>query len=163
MRVRRSIHPANRWPGALMLLPIVLFAFACGGPDEGRVPVHPAHGRVLYNGKPVAGALVVFRKVGSREKEGGPPSPTGRTDAEGKFQLHTYVGDDGAPEGSYAVGISLTQSFTENRNLMENAKTKAVSKPPADVLGNRFIDPLKSGLKAEIKPGDNEIQPFDLH
>jgi hypothetical protein len=161
MRVNRSIHPASRWRGTLVLLPVVFLAIACGGQEEGRVPVHPAHGRIFYKGKPVAGALVVFRKVGSTEKDGA-PSPTGRTDSDGKFQLHTYVGNDGAPEGSYVVGISLTQGYTENRNLLENAKKKAVSKAPADLLGNRFIDPQKSGLKAEIKPGDNELEAFDL-
>jgi hypothetical protein len=135
---------------------------ACGGSDGERLPVHPARGTVLYKGKPLADALVVLRPVNASAKQGGPPQSIGRTNSEGKFVLHTYVGDDGAPEGSYLVGISVSQAFSENRDLFENAKKKQVSRPAPDPLGTRYSDPATSGLKAEIKPGENEIPPFEL-
>jgi hypothetical protein len=143
---------------ALCLTPLALLAFGCDSTPAGQVPVHPARGRVLYKGKPVADALVVLRPVASKDPD--VPQPNGRTDAEGKFQLHTYLGTDGAPAGSYLVGVSVSSEFSETRNLMQKG---SATKPAPDVLGTHFADPAKSGLKAEIKPGENEIPPFELN
>ena len=163
MRISRTIRALRKRLAAAGACAFAMLLCSCGGPTEPRLPVHAARGQVLYKGKPLPDALVVFRPVTPSTKEGGPPQPTGRTDAQGKFQLHTYIGDDGAPEGSYLVGISIAPAFHENRDLLQNAKSKQPSRPAADLLGTRFADPVKSGLKAEIKPGENEIQPFNLN
>jgi hypothetical protein len=161
MTISRTRCPLRSRLVAACLAPLALLSGSCDGPTEGRVPVHPARGQVLYKGKPLADALVVLRPVDPATKEGGLPQPTGRTDPEGKFQLHTYLGDDGAPAGSYLVGISLSPAFSETRDLMK--KVTATPKPATDVLGTRYIDPANSGLRAEIKPGENEIPPFQLN
>jgi hypothetical protein len=162
----RGLRPRPRTLRSLVaacLSPLVVVSVSCDEPTEARAPVHPARGQVLYKGKPLADALVVLRPVELATKEEGPPQPTGRTDPEGKFQLHTYVGDDGAPAGSYLVGISISPAFSEARDLMKNAQVTIPSKPARDVLGTRYVDPGKSGLKAEIQPGPNEIPPFNLN
>jgi hypothetical protein len=139
----------------------LLAVMGCAGDEasEARLAVHPARGQVFYKGKPLPEALVVLRPVEPSNMQS-LHQPTGRTDLEGKFQLHTYVGDDGAPAGSYVVGISLAPAFSETRDLMK--KETAKPKPTPDVLGSRYADPAKSGLKAEIRPGENEIPPFNL-
>jgi hypothetical protein len=145
---------------ALFLSPLALLACSCDAMPAGQVPVHPARGQVLYKGKPVADALVILRPVAPASKNPDIPQPNGRTDAEGKFQLHTYLGTDGAPAGSYLVGISVSSEFSETRNVMQKG---SATKPAPNVLGTRYADPARSGLKAEIKPGENEIPPFDLN
>jgi hypothetical protein len=146
---------------AACLASLALLDCSCAEETEKRVEVHPARGQLLHNGKPVGDALVVLRPVASAAKDDRTPRPTGRTDHEGRFRLQTYLENDGAPAGSYLVGISISPAFAENRDLMKNA-TVAPKKPAEDVLGMRYADPAKSGLKLEIKPGTNEIPTFDL-
>src|SRR5260370_23778507 len=99
---------------------IAALAWSPGGcsdrPPSGPLPVHPVSGQVVYKGAPVPSALVVFHPANepapAASKPGdaapsGPPRPLGKTDSEGKFRLHTYVGDDGAPAGDYAVTVVL--------------------------------------------------------
>jgi len=140
-------------------------ALGCSGGDPaGRVAVHPARGRVLYRGKPLADALVVFRPEATAAGPAGAgvPQPTGRTDAEGNFLLHTYLGDDGAPAGPYLVGVTVSPAFSETRNVMRKDAAEPVPRAVADAVAARYADPGRSGLKAEIKPAENAIPAFRL-
>ncbi len=148
------------------LLPLAsLLALACDDhrPPPGPIPVHPVSGRVTYKGKPVPGALVAFHPVAApatgpaKPGEAGPPRPTGKTDADGNFKLHSYVGDDGAPAGDYKVSVALAGS-AETRNIM----AKDASKTPNTTLPPRYADPGKSDLTATVGDGDNALAPFDL-
>jgi hypothetical protein len=142
-----------------------MLPMACdSAPPSGPIPVRPVSGGVTYKGKSVPGALVAFHAMNapapSKPGEGestGPPRPTGRTDAEGNFKLHTYVGEDGAPVGEYKVTIAYSGS-SETRNVMAKDTSKAlnITLPP------KYADPEKSDLKASVKDGDNTIPPFDL-
>ena len=147
---------------------LALSALGCDSePPSGPIPVHPVSGQVLSNGKPVPGALVIFHpetpaastpqpKPGE-ESPRGAITPTGKTDSEGRFQLHTYVGDDGAPTGQYKVTVVLAGP-SENRDFM--AKNSA---PVSTVtLPSKYADPERSGLSATVKPGDNVIPPYEL-
>jgi hypothetical protein len=145
------------------MLPLAtLLAVACdSAPPSGPIPVQPASGRVTYKGKPVPGALVALHRVGgptpSKAGETAPPRPTGKTDAEGNFKLHTYVGDDGAPAGDYKVTVAYAGS-AETRNLM----AKDVSTSLGVTLPSKYADPEKTDLTATVKDGDNTIPAFDL-
>jgi hypothetical protein len=148
------------------LIPLAsLLAVACDvAPPSGPIPVHPVTGAVTYKGKPVPGELVAFHPVAvptpSKPGEAAPPGtprPTGKTDSDGKFRLHTYVGEDGAPVGEYKVTIAYAGS-AETRNVMAKDTSKAlnVTLPP------KYADPAKSDLSATVKDGANAIPPFDL-
>lgn len=154
----RAIRPDGPRP-ALTLLALALLA-GCEGTSEGQVPVHPVRGKVTFKGKPLADALVVLEPEAGGQPD--VPRPTGRTDAEGLFQLHTYTGTDGAPAGSYRVGITVAPSAEASFDPFKNAAEKtriAVPKGP----GRRYADPASSGLKADIRAGDNDLPPFDLN
>jgi hypothetical protein len=116
------------------------------------VPVYPTSGKVTYHDKPLAGALVVFVPVKPDEKV---PQPTSRTAEDGTFRLKTYDPDDGAPAGEYRVKISTRFGGDESNPL-------AKSNPSADPLKGRFEDSHSSGLTAAVKPGQNELPPFEL-
>ena len=126
---------------------------ACG-PGDGRAAVYPASGRVTYEGKPLAGALVVFKNADARPDV---PSPTGTTGEDGSFRLRTYEPEDGAPEGQYLVAVSIAPPAHDGAGLLAGR-----SQAPPDVLKNRFVDPRTSGLKAAIRPGPNDLGAFDL-
>ena len=89
----------------LFFIPYVLaFAFCvagCGG-DAGnasRPKLVPVKGKVVYNGKPVAGATVAFHA------ENAPRPAAGTTDANGRFELTMFNTGDGAMVGDNTVTI----------------------------------------------------------
>jgi hypothetical protein len=141
----------------------MLFGPGCGESTESRVPVYPARGQVYHKGKPVADALVVLKPSDSAKAPAGIPQPTGRTDRDGKFELHTYMSNDGAPAGNYVVGITISPAYDEHRDLMKNALSAAPkATQPRIEIDLRYTNPMQSGLKAEIKPGTNEIPRFNV-
>ncbi len=149
-----------------MMVPLALFAFGCDDrPTSGPVPVHPVSGFVTYKNKPLSGALVAFHASGGSNapKTGEAPSittapnPTGMTDQDGKFKLHSFVGDDGAPIGDYTITVSLART-SETRDVMVKATTTAlVVSIPA-----KYADPAQSSLTATVKEGPNEIPTIEL-
>ena len=130
----------------------------CGDAPEGRLPLHPVRGSVLYLGKPLPKALVVFEpvqpgRVGGQEQ----PSSTGVVGDDGSFRLTTYEPADGAPAGDYRVKVMTNASRDDGPGLV-NPKAAATG----DVLKGRYANSAASGLIATVKEGSNELPPFDL-
>src|SRR5262249_14780327 len=92
-------------PVCLVAFLAVAFALSCASRDN-RKPVHPVTGQVLWKGKPVVGAQVIFHPVDKENFERERPHAE-KTDADGRFRLSTYLKDDGAPEGEYIVAVVL--------------------------------------------------------
>lgn len=92
-------------PLAIACLLGVPWLTGCGPKLPGTKPVT---GTVLYGGKPVEGANVLFSR-GSRNIAAGEVA-MGKTDAQGRFTLATHFGSQadskGAPEGQYEVTVS---------------------------------------------------------
>jgi hypothetical protein len=125
----------------------------------GKHPVHPVEGQVLFQGKPLAGAEVSFHPVDEAKFGDSVPHPTGHTDNDGRFRLTTYTRDDGAPVGSYFVGVAgAARPESESADLLD--PKRALTK--TDVLAGRYLDPRKSKLKAEVKDGSNSLPAFEL-
>ncbi len=135
-------------------------ASGCGGSTDGQVPVHPATGRVLVEGKPFAGARVALRPAGG-DRAGVSLVPIGTTDDEGNFRLSTAVDQgrlaDGAPAGDYLVTIS-PPARPDSARFLGGPAVKA----PDAALPRAYADPETSGLKVTIKAGENALGPFDL-
>jgi len=74
----------------------------CGKKGD-RLDAHPAEGQILWKGKPLAGAEVVFYRKGAADEK--PLAAKAQTDSNGHFRLSTYEKEDGAPEGEYAVTV----------------------------------------------------------
>jgi hypothetical protein len=115
---------------------------------SGRGPkLHPVRGKVLYLDQPAEGAIVVFQPVNSGPDS---PTPSGTVGADGSFTLSTYPHGTGAPAGDYVV---LVTWLPPNARELENPKNK---------LPGRYSMATGSPLRATVKPGTNEPEPFRL-
>jgi hypothetical protein len=77
----------------------------CTGSD--RPAIAPVRGQVTLDGKPIAGATVVFLC------QGAPRPAVGITDSSGNFQLTTFEQNDGAVVGTHVVAVKKSASLSE--------------------------------------------------
>ena len=123
------------WIGLLLVPGILSCARA---PDH--PPVYPVAGRVLYEGKPADGAVVIFHSTDGAMQAS---RPRGRADATGEFELTTYQSGDGAPAGTYVVTV-------EWKRAEDHPEQGTELLPPA------YGDPNTSKLRATVTQGTNE-------
>ena len=121
------------------ILPIcvVLLAMSFAGCGKTGSDIAPVTGRITLDGKPLEKADILFQPDGSK-----PPS-SGRTDADGRYQLVYKRGVMGGNVGSNTVQITISPDV--------------VSNPPN--IPARYNS--ESELTKEVKPGQNEFN-FDL-
>ncbi|MGO8748111.1 MAG: hypothetical protein ACLQNE_19225 [Thermoguttaceae bacterium] len=134
-------------PAALFTGLMLQFA-SCG--RGGHAPAYPVTGKVLFKGKPAEGAQVTF--IGLDEKDPKSPKPGAQVKKNGVFRLSTFLSYDGAPAGRYAVTVVYRSPLRKVND--ENTGP--------DLLRGRYADAKTTPLKAEIKTGNNELEPFDL-
>jgi hypothetical protein len=138
----------------LLLIPALAAAFLAGCGGDGRRPVHPAKGRLTYQGRPTPFAQVTLHPLDPADKDA--PHPTGKVNDDGTFVLTTYTGQDGAPVGEYGVSVQWWLS-PARKGTREGDSPLAVNRLPA-----RYGRPETSGLKVRIQPGENRLPPIDL-
>jgi hypothetical protein len=119
---------------------------ACG---KRRKTCYPVRGRVLVNGKPAKDLVVLFNP---KEEEAERLAPNAQTDANGEFQLSTYVEQDGAPAGDYLV----TFTWRERSGLLKNQFDGP------DRLKGRYGDPKKALFPVTIEKRPTELPEFRL-
>jgi hypothetical protein len=127
---------------------LVLLAFGCST----GTGLHPVHGKVLLDGEPAVGALVVFHPCTKPEKT--TLRPSARVASDGSYKLGTYVADDGAPPGTYTVTIVMSVTRTEPSS---RATVRKAQRFPA-----RYAQPSKSPLSATVQAAPTEVPPFEL-
>jgi len=127
-----------------MILALVAVFPAC---SQSPVKLQPVVGKVLFKDQPIEGAQVVFQPAGGASKE--QPMAYGTANADGTFDLRTEYGV-GAVAGDYHVMITWYAPDPRNTDAR-------VSKLPA-----RYADQSNPILKATVKEGKNELEPFRL-
>ncbi len=155
------------WMVGLIGSALALAGAGCGG-GRGVVKVN---GTVTLDGKPLAGALVSFvpRDLGSGRLA------TGRTDANGAFDLTTFRTGDGAIPGPYKVTITLTaedpktavgkspEEMSEQEKmalftrLSPKGKAEAEKKQPRSLVPAIYSDAEKTPLQ-EVVPADGKVE-----
>ena len=116
----------------------------CGNSD-GRVEVT---GEVTFDGKPLEDGNITF---------GGPQGAAGAGKiVNGKFSLSESGDEDGVQPGSYDVLIS---SWFEERG---SVRPDGSFSPGSTRIPLSYLDPKKSGLKAEVKSGEKNEFKFEL-
>lgn len=138
---------------------VLVCVLGCG---DGKIARYPVSGSVKVNGKPAAGARVIFCPVGGSE-EFQKERPTGKTDDAGNFDLTTFVKGDGAPAGDYQLSIMWIPSKGQAPDkLPEGMFEERTGGGRGDLLRGRFANPAKSGLTATVTETENSLPPFEL-
>jgi hypothetical protein len=136
----------------IRLVPLVV-ALAASSCSSGSL--HPVRGKVVVGDKPAAGALVMFHPEGGDLND---VPASGVAGEDGTFTLAT--GDKaGAHAGKYVVTIvwpDPAKKPTPQQVMM------GLAPDAPDVLAGRFATKQVSSLRAEVKPGENTLQPFDV-
>lgn len=135
---------------AALILSAVLAGCRKASPQFESRPTFPVEGKLLIRGKPFQGVQVFFHPSDSSQRG----KPRGETDAEGTFRLRTYRDGDGAPAGDYTVTVYWPAPY--------NPKMAVSDQMPPDRLGERFMDPKSSPLRARVSASPTTLPPFDL-
>lgn len=136
-----------RWIGVAIVTGGLLALASCRA-DPNRP--YPVSGKVFSQKQPAEGALVVLVPLSGNDPKA--PRPSATVGKDGGFKLTTRRAYDGAPAGSYAVTIVY---------LSPEVMVEGQNAGP-DLLQGRFANPATTPLRAEIKAGKNELEPFDL-
>lgn len=110
-----------------------------------KVPTHPVEGRLLLDGKPLAGAMVTFHRYNPTTKRYNSVC-NGKTDEMGRFQMSTYRGFDGAPEGNFDVTVTKAVGVDEEGEPVKNQ------------LPEKYGTPARSPLKVVVGQGTNDLR-----
>jgi hypothetical protein len=123
---------------------VVLVPVAAGGckksPDADALPPPvQARGKVVYNGKPVANASVVFYR------DAGSETAKGKTNANGEFALTTLAENDGVPPGEYKVTVAIDAGDGEGGLGDEEHP------PSHPTIPLKYANPETTTLQATVK------------
>jgi hypothetical protein len=138
--------------GSVACMAVVLLA-GCGPKIASfdRHAVQPVEGQVIWQGQPLAGALVTFHPKGWRT-DPGTSAPSAETGPDGRYQLTTYKTGDGAPAGNYAITVVLRKPRASRSGSMFGPNQ----------LPKQYESPETSGLEVEIVSGANTVPVLDL-
>lgn len=136
------------------------FLSGCGG--QSGPTLHPVTGTVLYNGRPVEGAVVAFRGEGALRLA------TGTTDSQGRFELSTLKEGDGTVAGKHQVTVSkfvVEGGMGSGPVSMDDAAKSPQSAPQSrNELPEKYADAARSLLEFTVSadgPNDFQIQLSD--
>ncbi|MFO0788598.1 MAG: hypothetical protein U0805_04015 [Pirellulales bacterium] len=131
---------------------LVLAMTGCGKETD-ELRVYPVTGKILVSGKPAEGVSVSFYADAAPPAGKKVPVPTGVSDANGDFQLTSYVRGDGAPAGTYKVSAVWDEKRPANVSGVFE---------PKDRLRGRYSSPQTSKLTAKVDEQATELPPFQL-
>ena len=134
----------SRWAYMLAIAGVVLLS-GCGPDLPKTVPVS---GTIVYRGKPVEGAEVTFMR------EGVQPG-SGKTDAQGHFELTTYYSPDydaldGVIPGDCAVKVTKTEFLAKEGESFGDFIARTRGRVPKALVPICYANPKTTTLKAAV-------------
>lgn len=105
---------------------------------------YPVRGTVVRDGKPVAGAVVVFHPVdpAANLKQ----KPIASTDDAGEFRVTTFKPGDGAPVGDYRITVVQRAPKLVGEEMVREGPNQ---------LHGKLSDPSSSGSSFTVVEGEN--------
>ncbi len=143
---------------------LLLFSFmvisGCGEESsfKSAVPVFPASGKILYQGKPLAGVILIFHSKDVNQKI----KSQATTDGDGKFVATTFKTADGAPEGDYT--ITLVVPSNESDSTREDAATERQFRKERPVrFPSKYQNPTTSPLKVKVIKNQPDLGILEIN
>ena len=143
--VHHTLNKSLLLAGVLSLLVV-----GCGKSEHAGVAVHPAVGKVVFRGKPAAGAIVALHPKDKSSSTA--PNPRASVQHDGSFALSTFRPSDGAPEGTYILTVQWFRPVDRNGDLV----------PGPNVLPRKYATAKTSGIEVKIASGANELAEIQL-
>jgi len=147
---REISRPRKHWGMSILGAALLAALVGCGTKTEARLKAHPVQGKVTVAGKPEAGVRVTLYP-----KDPGNPKvrqAQGLTGPDGTFTLSTYVANDGAIEGDFAVTLQYLKLVDKGNGNV----------PGPNVLPEKYAKPQTTDITYHVNPGDNSIPPIDV-
>ena len=135
-------------------LAVSVLAVGIAGCGEGRVEhsaVYPVEGQVIWNGKPLAGAMVILYPQGEAKTD--VRAAAAQTGPDGRFRVGTYDAGDAAPEGQYAVTVVHFPLVQRGGD----------SVPSPNVLPAKYASPKTTDLHVQVAKGANTLPALVLN
>src|SRR5262249_13078417 len=121
------MRPLPRSTRTVVVSAMLLAALLVAGCSDGRRPVFPVRGKVLFEERPTPDALVIFHPLDDPDPNA--PRPIARVGADGSFSPTTYTTNDGAPAGRYAVTVTWVEE-RDNQNAPKEDQRPARNRLP---------------------------------
>jgi hypothetical protein len=122
-----------------------LLVTSCGNP-----PTYKVQGKVLYQDKPAAGAVVTFHRADGDKSI----IPNGVVKDDGTFELTTFALHDGVPAGDYKVTFFWERKSPGNKTGDDDDGVQ--------ILPVRYLKPDTSGVSVTITNKTETLDPFLL-
>ena len=134
-----------QWNAVVRWLPIICLCVIATGCGSGfnRPKMAKVIGRVTFKGLPLNHGEITFLSADNRPAHG-------KIIAGQIIEVMTFEPDDGAPIGPCKVAISA----------LENPNADMYT-PSKSLLPAKYGNPETSGLTADLKPGENDVN-FEL-
>lgn len=137
-----------RWGAAICATALVLAPWAKRGHGIDTVPVTA---RILFEGQHAIGAFVMLHPIGENPLPND-VRPAGYVLANGQVKFASFESQDGVPTGDYLVTVCWNKLVTNGEEAT----------PGPNILPERYLLPMTSGLRITVDAGQTELPPLKL-
>jgi hypothetical protein len=150
------VHHLTRAAAATLL---ALAAAGCGDGSPKPLPTHPVGGKVTLDGRPLAGAEIWLVPTSEGVRDAAITiRPYARSGPDGAFAVTSYLENDGAPAGEYAVMVvPAGRPARADDEDPEQPRPGGKGGPRPPPFPAKYKSPKLSGLTATVRAGPNQI------
>jgi hypothetical protein len=145
---QQLLQPRGAYAAVVLAASVAIASLGCSKADD-HVAVYPVKGKIQYQGKPINGAFVTLQPKAAVE---GVPGPRATVAADGTFEVSTFNGGDGAPEGDYTLTVQWYKAIVRDHELIGGP----------NALPAKYASPKTSGLLVSVAAGENLLKPIVL-
>ncbi len=137
----------------------LILNIGCGGPDKGG-PIAPVFGVLLLDGTPFPGVEIVFSPIGVEGNVNPGPYSFGTTDAQGKFELKTRYGDEGAVIARHLVSFQYPDLESGAMDVLraELQEAKDAVKTVDEELSAEDAENAAAAIQAQINATNEKLK-----
>jgi hypothetical protein len=167
MNTSPSRAGSNRIVFGLLLAAAALLPASCGKKPD-RKPVFQVSGKLVDGDKPAYRAVVLFHPADGAGR--GKLQPAAKVAADGSFHVSTYLANDGAPPGEYAVTViwpkvpaDAPADWDEGPDQLEGRCSNLKTSPWRVRVEEKSVDMGTLDLQAWPKPSPPEKKTPTKH